>query len=229
MNISAEAVGWDRQYESGRYDNEPPIPFVNQIIDELGEAGKKQSGLYVGCGNGRNYIPLVQSGLDLRGIDISAVGVNQIIDKYPAAAGKVWQQSFEDLTSARVFDYLVAIQVFQHGDEQKIHKYFRNSVDALKPGGKLFLRVNSTSTQIKHRHQVVEQNEHGGFTVIYEEGPKAGVEIHFFSKIELERIADSNKFNIIKPLVDVIEPRHIHADGVWAQWEGIWQKKSDAQ
>src|SRR5438093_1506138 len=67
---------WNAEYARGRYDNEPPIAFVNDILEaahKLQLIGAR--GLYVGCGNGRNYVPLVAGGLDLVGIDISELAI----------------------------------------------------------------------------------------------------------------------------------------------------------
>jgi 2-polyprenyl-3-methyl-5-hydroxy-6-metoxy-1,4-benzoquinol methylase len=40
-------------------------------------------GLYIGCGNGRNYEPLVRGGLDLTGLDISEVALGQLSARMP--------------------------------------------------------------------------------------------------------------------------------------------------
>jgi cyclopropane fatty-acyl-phospholipid synthase-like methyltransferase len=41
------------------------------------------------------------------------------------------------------FDYLVAIQVFQHGAQPDTESYFARTAAVLKAGGLFFLRVNS--------------------------------------------------------------------------------------
>ncbi len=41
-------------------------------------------GLYIGCGNGRNYLPLAAAGLDLTGLDISAPAITQLTARAPA-------------------------------------------------------------------------------------------------------------------------------------------------
>ena len=47
---------WDAEYESGRYEGEPPIQFTNSIIRILRERGLVcRPGLYVGCGKGCNF------------------------------------------------------------------------------------------------------------------------------------------------------------------------------
>lgn len=70
---------WDDEYRRGRYRDEPPIPFVGRIIDILRDQPEAMSGkgLYVGCGNGRNYVGLVDAGLDLIGLDVSTQAIAQ--------------------------------------------------------------------------------------------------------------------------------------------------------
>jgi len=62
------ASRWDDEYRNQRYANEPPLPFVSRILDTLRAESDTGTGLYVGCGNGRNYLPLVDAGLDLFGL-----------------------------------------------------------------------------------------------------------------------------------------------------------------
>jgi hypothetical protein len=48
---------------------------VDDIITAARDAGISR-GLYIGCGNGRNYIPLSEAGLDLTGLDISVTAIS---------------------------------------------------------------------------------------------------------------------------------------------------------
>lgn len=225
MAEKLELTHWDVEYEKGRYASEAPIPFVGRIVDELGENGKRLFGLYPGCGNGRNFIPLLEAGLDVRGLDSSAVGIKRLLERCPEAEGRVRTDSFENLAAARIFDYVVAIQIFQHGDERETRKFFSVTRDALKPGGQLFLRVNSVSTEIYEDHHVIETNPQGGFTVLYESGPKQGLNIHFYSQSELQTIAEQFGFDITGGLRETTEQRQAPQTGTWTQWESIWQKR----
>ncbi len=67
MTQGLAARRWDAEYRSGRYADDPPLPFVAEILATLDEhpALRDGVGLYVGCGNGRNYLPLVDAGLRL--------------------------------------------------------------------------------------------------------------------------------------------------------------------
>jgi hypothetical protein len=69
---------------------------------------------------------------------------------------------------------------------------------------------------------VVERNEHGGFTVEYLEGPKAGLAIHFFAEAELARLADG--FDPVLPLRLDAKAHEPPATGRLLQWEAIWRR-----
>lgn len=64
MDPALTAARWDAEYREGRYLQEPPIPFVEQILTVLLDHRVMLPGigLYIGCGNGRNYLPLVEAG-----------------------------------------------------------------------------------------------------------------------------------------------------------------------
>jgi 2-polyprenyl-3-methyl-5-hydroxy-6-metoxy-1,4-benzoquinol methylase len=215
---------WDNLYKNGRYQGEPPVQFVETILENLDEDERQGYGLYVGCGNGRNYIPLLAAGLKLHGMDVSREGIQQIRDHLPETENSTFVGDFGDYIGANVFRYIVGIQVFQHGDRATTDNLFQHGAMALQPGGKLFLRTNSSSPNLIYKHQVVEGNKKTGKTVLYEEGPKKGQLVHYYSKSELVALADKYGFSVIKPLVEIVEQREPPLQGRWAQWESIWQK-----
>ncbi len=222
---SIEAANWDVAYaENQRYHGDPPIAFVDTILNELGESGKSQIGLYVGCGNGRNFVPLAEHGLNLSGVDISKVALEQLKERYPEA--RAYQSDFSDIRSAHVFDYVISIQAFQHGDVASTDNMFNLAKMALKPQGKLFLRVNSASTEVFHDHEIIEGQPQTGRTVLYDPNGdhKPGQKVRFYTKEELEALAARNSFAITQPLTERTERRKLPQEGTWAQWESIWQK-----
>jgi SAM-dependent methyltransferase len=221
------ASRWDAEYRHGRYKDVPPIAFVGEILKTLQKNRQAwtQPGLYVGCGNGRNYLPLVDAGARVHGLDLSEEAIRQLRLRRPDQSLPLAVGDFRDHRGDTAFAYIIAIQVFQHGSDADVARYFANAATALIPGGLFFLRVNSTSTEIYHQHTLVERNRFGGFTICYDDGPKRGLPVHFYSREELLARTENEFDSIREPWEDVtlrVPPK----TGTWAQWEGIWSRRS---
>ena len=211
---------WDAEYESGRYEGEPPIPFTHTILNALRERGLSGArGLYVGCGNGRNYIPLASALPGLRGIDVSGTGLRRLLARAPDHAGRVLCKDFLAVVPDAPYDYVISIQAFQHGGGRTARRYLEQAAAVLRPGGLLFLRVNSTGTDIYHPHEIVERNDYGGFTVRYSAGPKKGLRVHFFARRELESGLRLAGLDLLGTPVEKTERRRPPKTGEWRQWE----------
>src|SRR5262245_64944694 len=106
-------ASWDAEYRRGRYAGEPPVAFVNTILTLLRAEPALWGGrgLYVGCGNGRNYLPLVDAGASLEGIDLSREAVTQLAQRRPDVAERMSVGDFLTLCPAARFPYLLAMQV----------------------------------------------------------------------------------------------------------------------
>jgi SAM-dependent methyltransferase len=221
--LSAER--WDAEYRRGRYVAEPPLPFVDTIVQVVRRHPQLRDGrgLYVGCGNGRNYVPLVEAGLDLDGLDVSAEALRQLAARCPELGPRLRHGDFRELAPPTPLAYVIALQVFQHGSRAEGATYFSRVAELLAPGGLFFLRVNSASTQVFRRHTVIERDEHGGFSVRYDEGPKDGMVIHFFARRELEALTGACFDTLMAPREEII-PRAAPELGFWAQWEAIYRR-----
>ncbi len=132
-DLQQASAAWDAEYQAGRYATEAPIPFVQDII----AAARTHSlghGLYVGCGNGRNYVPLAQTGLTLTGLDISRHALQQLAERAPEHRDRLIHGDLTVAPPEQTFDLLIGIQVFQHGNRATAHtacaKPSRNSSPA---------------------------------------------------------------------------------------------------
>jgi SAM-dependent methyltransferase len=216
---------WDEAYRGGRYVAEPPLPFVDTIVEVARRHGLTggAAGLYVGCGNGRNYVPLVDAGLSLYGLDVSPEALRQLAARRPELSGRLLHGSFLEIDPPVACAYVIAIQVFQHGLMADAAAYVDRVAALLEPGGLFFLRVNSAATQVVRRHVVLERGEHGGFSVRYLEGPKDGMAIHFYARAELQALTCGRFATVVEPREDVMHrtpPEH----GFWAQWEAVYRR-----
>ncbi|WP_030176363.1 class I SAM-dependent methyltransferase [Spirillospora albida] len=218
------AAAWDAEYAKGRYLDEPPVPFIGDIITAA-KASACGRGLYIGCGNGRNYVPLVEAGLDLVGLDISPVAVEQLSRRMPERRDRLVHGDLSALPAGATYDLVVGIQVFQHGDRAAAHSRIRHAQRLVRPGGLLAVRVNSTRTDLWPDHEVVEADPKGaGLTLRYLAGPKAGLLIHFFDGGELEELLAGMEPVLVRRVVSARRPAP--KPGQWSQHEAIWRRVS---
>jgi SAM-dependent methyltransferase len=201
-------------------------PFVQTILETLqGYASLRRGvGLYIGCGNGRNYLPLVDAGLELIGLDLSPESLRQLTKRRPACADRLRCMDVRAYAAEKRLSYIIAIQVLQHGTEADVVTYFAKVRTLLQPGGLFFLRVNAASTHIDYPHTVVDRNAFGGLTIRYEAGPKQGLPVHFYSYDELVRLTEAAFEPVLAPREERIMRRPPQT-GFWTQWEAIWQKQ----
>jgi SAM-dependent methyltransferase len=142
---SRAAASWDAEYAAGRYAGEPPVAFTRDILAAARRA-TVSSGLYIGCGNGRNYLPLVAGGLDLTGLDISPAAIAQLAARAPGRRDRLFCGDLDALPAAARYPLVIGIQVFQHGDRAAAHAHIRAAQRRVSPGGLFCLRVSATAT-----------------------------------------------------------------------------------
>lgn len=220
------AGAWDREYAAGRYVGDPPVPFVREVLASAARAGLLDTpGVYIGCGNGRNYVPLVEGGLDLVGLDASKAAIRQLATRVPERAPRLVHGDLTALPAGARYGVVVGIQVFQHGDRAACHRHVLAAQDLLAPRGLMAVRVNAVGTDIEFDHEVVEAGEGNGFTVRYLQGPKRGLLVHFFDRRELEALF-ADRFDTDLPLRSDRTRRPRQGSGQWSQWEGIWVRRA---
>ena len=216
------AAAWDAEYAAGRYAGDPPVEFVRDIVAAAGERGLRH-GLYVGCGNGRNLLPLLDAGLDLTGLDISGRAIEQLRARRLDRAARLITGDLAALPPAARYDLVVGIQVFQHGTRAQAHQHLAAAAARVRAGGLLCLRVNAAGTDIEHAHRRFEEHGDGSFSVRYRSGPKAGLDIHFFTAAELAAVV-GGVFGAVLPPRRHSTWRTPPGRGQWSQWEAIWQR-----
>jgi SAM-dependent methyltransferase len=225
MAQDVTARSWDAEYASGRYAGDPPVSLVGDIIMAARSAGISR-GLYIGCGNGRNYIPLSEAGLDLTGLDISATAISQLAARLPGLRSRLVTGDLSALPAGQQFPLTVAIQVLQHGTRAQAHDLLARSLKRVAPGGLFAIRVNATGTDICRAHEVTERDADGSCSVRYEEGPKAGLVIHFWAALELDAAVTAAGLSPVLPLRPQATWRARRKQGLWLQWEGIYRRSA---
>jgi SAM-dependent methyltransferase len=214
---------WNAEYASGRYQGEPAVGFVDDIVTAAKAAGTG-SGLYIGCGNGRNYIPLTEAGLDLTGVDILATAISQLAARLPGRRDRLVTGDLSALPAGQRFPLVVAIQVMQHGTRAQAHDLLAGALAVVAAGGLFAIRVNAVGTDVHHRHEVTERDPDGSFSVRYTAGPKTGMTVHFWAARELDCAVTGAGFAPVMTLRPQATWRAERAAGLWLQWEGIYRR-----
>ena len=140
-------------------------------------------------------------------------------------AGCLQRGTVQDLAPGISFPLVIGIQVFQHGTGAAAAAHIRAAGARVSPGGIFAIRVNAAGTDVHPAHRVIEEKD-GAFTVEYLDGPKRGLDIHFFSGPELSGLLESAGFDEIESLRQVTHERLSPQTGSWRQWEGIWKARS---
>ena len=198
------------------------MPFVGDIVS-VAERERLSGGLglYIGCGNGRNFLPLLDAGLDFLGLDVSRTGLGELAARVPSQSRRLIHGDISVLPDEPIFEMVVGIQVFQHGNRLFCHDHIRDAQRLVVPGGILAIRVNSVETDVEFAHEVVEPGDGSGFTIRYLAGPKSGLLIHFFALDELTGLFGS-EFRPAFPVRLDSTIRDPSRGGQWGQWQGIW-------
>ncbi|WP_406288379.1 class I SAM-dependent methyltransferase [Embleya sp. NBC_00896] len=205
---------WDNAYADGMYADAEPDPLVGEI---LATAAPGTSGVEIGCGNGRNLVPLIRGGLDLIGVDPSRTALAQLAARAPDVA--LVHGTQDDLPAGRRYDLVIGIQVHQHGTRAAARALLRGSLARVAPGGLFVLRTASADTEAVEAHEVLDVTKDGGHTFRYLEGFKAGLIVHYYGRLELENLL--RDFEPVVPLRVHHTPRLDPPPGVWAHWETI--------
>jgi hypothetical protein len=217
------ARAWDIEYAAGRYGDQPPLPYVADIVAAAREHDLiGRGGVYIGCGNGRNYLALVAAGLDLVGLDISERALVQLAERAPERRTRLVHGDLTALPDGARYPIVIGIQVFQHGDRASAHEHIAAAQARLEPGGLFCLRVNAVGTELEYEHDVIERHIDGGFTVRYLAGPKVGLNVHFFAETELTVLFADDEAVVPPRLARTW--RTPRTRGQWSQWEAIYRK-----
>jgi cyclopropane fatty-acyl-phospholipid synthase-like methyltransferase len=167
--------------------------------------------------------PLLDAGMELIGLDVSWTALQQLGRRLAPRSASLICGDLRSLDPSARFDVIVAIQVFQHGRQAQTHEHIEEAKRRTSVGGLICVRANSTETDVFPAHDIVERGTDGSFTVRYRDGSKKGLDVHFFSEVEL-RALFAHAFTAVVPPREQVTPRTPPDPGQWTQWEAIWRR-----
>ncbi|HAU66064.1 MAG: Methyltransferase UBIE/COQ5 [Candidatus Uhrbacteria bacterium GW2011_GWF2_39_13] len=140
---------WNKIYkEEGKgyeyYDISKPHEDINKVMKWFREY-KVEDILDLGCGAGRNLIPLTKEGFELSGLDLAPEGLKFIKDdlKKNRLKADLNVGSFHKKFpyNAASFDAIVSVQVLQHGTEKQILEAIEEMKRTLRSNGLVFITL----------------------------------------------------------------------------------------
>lgn len=153
---------WNDIYKEGDYsyyDLDEPHEDLDKVTDKFKEEGVEKV-LDLGCGSGRNLIPLAEEGFDVSGIDASKEGIeiaHDILNQEDLEADLETEDVFEPLPYAdNSFDAVVSVQVLQHGSLNQIKHAIEEIKRILRPGGLIFVTLCGRRSQGEVRYCLVK-------------------------------------------------------------------------
>lgn len=110
-------MNYDEVYASNFAYFGKPFP---EVINYFERQGKRGNILDVGCGQGRNAIPLAEMGYKVHGIDTSLVAISQLKNQLENISLniKVEQKEFISLTNLDQFDFILLDGFFHFYDQE---------------------------------------------------------------------------------------------------------------
>ena len=128
-------------------------------VIEIFKKRKVSKVLDLGCGVGRNLLPLVRKGFETTGIDGSKEAIKKIKQKLKdkSLLAKIKWGVFQNLSLPdNYFDAVISIQTLNHGYESDIKVGFDEMSRVLKIGGIIFLTLPGRVANGKVRYVLIK-------------------------------------------------------------------------
>lgn len=172
-----------------------------QYVSNFFRKKRVKSILDLGCGVGRNLIPLAKIGFDVSGIDYADEAIKQtksLLEENKLRANLIEGDVYKKLPyEDHHFDAIVSIQVIQHAYETDLVKAIKEIYRILKPNGYIFVTVCGRYSKGKVRPCLVKTAKNiAPHTFIPTEGNETG-QVHFIYTKSLI-LKHFDKFNILK-------------------------------
>ena len=140
---------YDKYYKTEEYFGDP----YPELIDYLSGISPKGKLLDLGCGQGRDAIPLARIGFSVTGIDRSSVGINQMLE-IAQEQGLVIKGIVGDIynyTEIKKFDIILLDSMFHFTKKDRIKevKYLKDVFGSMKSGAMLVICLHNKGTIYK--------------------------------------------------------------------------------
>ncbi len=151
-------VKYDEYYQSENLFGNPYPELIN-FYRALPTRGKL---LDVGCGQGRDAIPLAQLGFEVTGIDWSIVGIQQlnIVAKKESLPLKGLVEDVYNYSTFSEFDYLLLDSMFHFYKKERAQevKLLHTVLESAKKGALITICIQDSGTKVKTLSAEIAKN-----------------------------------------------------------------------
>lgn len=153
-------VEYDDYYQTENLFGEP-YPELIAYYSSIKNKGKL---LDVGCGQGRDAIPLAKMGFEVTGIDNSRVGIEQL--NKIASRDKLSLQGIVvdlyDYTNFKAFDFILLDSMFHFGkrEKEKETKLLKKIMEEVKPNTQITICIQNTGNKLKMLNAILSEEKH---------------------------------------------------------------------
>jgi len=179
---------WDELYSkqdtAWRGNTVIPVPNSGDALD-------------LGCGNGKTVSTLLDEGYDVTGVDFSKVAVEQCRKRFPDSdfvVSPVDRLPFADDS----FDYVTAVHVLEHLDDEELKAAVEEIGRVLRPGGFVFVRSFTEND--------MRSSKRRGSDIRYRFYDTASIKRAFsgFEIISCEVAEDTTRFGTVRSRVEAL-------------------------
>ncbi len=144
MNEPSTGDQWDWEYSIRDLPARAPLPIVDVVTSHASVDARI---LYIGVGEGRNFLPLARAGYNVYGCDVSRVSIDRLVSANPDLADRLVHGTFESAFPSRGgFDVVVASRVLIEADTNKSHELLLKVLPLLSPRGLLISEWTAVGT-----------------------------------------------------------------------------------
>ncbi|MCZ4409982.1 class I SAM-dependent methyltransferase [Cryomorphaceae bacterium 1068] len=151
-------MNYDEVYASNSAYFGKPFP---EVIDYFKRQGKRGNILDVGCGQGRNAIPLAEMGYKVHGIDTSSIAIGQLKTQLENISLnlKVEHKEFISLTNLDHFDFILLDGFFHFYDHELADEEvkMRHLLENVRPESKLVFCFADHSDSVSAFRQMISK------------------------------------------------------------------------
>ncbi len=149
-------MSYDIHYKTENLFGEP-YPELIDFFTKYPTGGKV---LDMGCGQGRDAIPIARLGYEVLGIDISKVGIEQML-QFAEKEGLNLKGKVLDIhkfNKYQGFDFILFDSMFhfQKKDKEKETELIKRTIKSVKPSCLIIICIQDTGNKVKILNEVID-------------------------------------------------------------------------